>query len=185
MQKFRKPIRHALKAELLIDPCFDLAGHRWSNVFIKRDSGHPEREIEILQRMMKDLGTDGVVIWPEGTRFTPEKRERVLAKLQKTNPELYQDASALKNLLPPHRGGPLGLLEVNDAKADAVFCAHVGFEALQHIRSFVNGSMIGAGVRIKYWRVPYADIPTDREGRTKWLYDWWKVMDAWVGEHQG
>jgi len=185
MQPHRKPMRHALKSELLIDPCFDMAGHRWSNVFIKRDSGNPAKEVEILKRMMKNLGTDGVVIWPEGTRFTPEKRERVLAKIQKTNPGLYQDASALKNLLPPHRGGPLGLLEANEARADAVFCAHVGFEALQHVRSFVNGSMIGATVRIKYWRAPYADIPTDPEGRIKWLYHWWKVMDAWVGEQRG
>jgi hypothetical protein len=34
-------------------------------------------------------------------------------------------------------------------------------------------------------RVPYADIPANREARLQWLYDRWKVMDALVGEQRG
>jgi len=177
--------RHVLKTELLNDPVMDICGHRWKNVFIKRESDNPEKEIAILREAMKDLSdNEGVAIWPEGTRFTPEKRERVLASLAKKNSPLYREASALKNVLPPHLGGPLGLLEANE-RADAVFCAHTGLDATQHIRSFFNGSLIGETLRIKLWRVPFAEIPEEREERIKWLFDWWKVMDAWIGEARG
>lgn len=109
--------RHVLKTELLNDPCMDIAGHRWKNVFIKRGSDDSEREIALLRKAMAELSdTEGVAIWPEGTRFTPEKRERVLASLAKKDPEIYKQASALKNVLPPHLGGPLGLLEASVLK---------------------------------------------------------------------
>lgn len=177
--------RHVLKTELLNDPCMDICGHRWKNVFINRESDDAEKEIAILRKAMKDLGdNEGVAIWPEGTRFTPEKRERVLASLAKKNSPLYREASALKNLLPPHVGGPLGLLDANE-RADAVFCAHTGLDATQHIRSFFNGSLIGTTLRIKLWRVPFAEIPEGREERIKWLFHWWKIMDAWIGESRG
>ena len=177
--------RHVLKTELLNDPCMDICGHRWKNVFIKRTSDNAEKEIALLRKTMKDLGdNEGVAIWPEGTRFTPEKRESVLASLAKKNSPHYREASALKNVLPPHLGGPLGLLEANE-RADAVFCAHTGLDATQHIRSFFNGSLIGDTVRIKFWRVPFAEIPEEREERIKWLFHWWKVMDAWIGETRG
>jgi 1-acyl-sn-glycerol-3-phosphate acyltransferase len=177
--------RHVLKTELLNDPCMDIAGHRWKNVFVRRGSGDSEKEIALLRKAVTGLANnEGVAIWPEGTRFTPEKREQILASVARKSPEIYRDASALKNVLPPHLGGPLGLLEANE-RADAVFCAHTGLDATQHIRSFFNGSVIGDTVRIKFWRIPYRDIPQGREERIKWFFHWWKVVDAWIGEVKG
>ena len=173
-----------MKHELLVDPVFDIALHRIRTLFIRRQSGEAGKEIELLRRGMKDLGPmEGVVMWPEGTRFTPAKRERVLTKLKARDPEFYRMASALKNTLPPHRGGPGALLDANeDEHADVVFCAHVGLEGTQHVRSFVDGALLGRTIHIRFWRVPFADIPKTREARIKWLYDWWSVMDRWIGE---
>ncbi len=178
-------LNHVLKSELMLDPCIDIAGHRWRNVFIHRQSRNSSKEIELTGQTAERLGEkEGVVIWPEGTRFTPSKREKVLESLARKNPEVYREASSLKNLLPPRAGGALALLERNE-RADAVFCAHTGLDATQHIRSFFNGSMLGATVRIKFWRVPFSEIPREREERVKWLYHWWRVVDAWIGEAKG
>jgi 1-acyl-sn-glycerol-3-phosphate acyltransferase len=177
--------RYVLKTELLLDPCVDIAGHRWKNVFVRRGSGDSENEIALLRKVVTGLAdNEGVAIWPEGTRFTLEKREQILASVARKSPEIYREVSALKNVLPPHLGGPLELLERNE-RADAVFCAHAGLEATQHIRSFFNGSVIGTTVRIRFWRVPYRDIPEGREERIKWLLHWWKVVDGWIGEARG
>ncbi len=177
-------LRHVLKSELLWDPCVDIAGHRWRNVFVRRGSGETAQELALLVKTMEDLGPkDGVLIYPEGTRFTPEKRERILASLKEKRPELYPLASAIKNLLPPRVAGPLALLDRNDAaRADVLFCAHTGFEGTRHLRSFLSGSLLGAHVRIRFWRVPFAEIPGDRDARIAWIYDWWKRLDEWVGE---
>ncbi len=37
---------------------------------------------------------------------------------------------------------------------------------------------------MRWWRVPRADIPADREERIEWLFDWWAHIDAWVAEHR-
>ena len=60
-------LRYVLKHELLLDPCLDIVGNRLPNAFVRRNSGDSFRVFEL----MKDLGPrDGVIIYPEGTRFT-------------------------------------------------------------------------------------------------------------------
>jgi 1-acyl-sn-glycerol-3-phosphate acyltransferase len=173
-------LRYVLKSELLWDPCVDIAGHRWQNVFVRRGSG--EKEIGLVRRMMEGLGdTDGILMYPEGTRFTPEKRERILASMERKSSHFYALASSLKNVLPPRLGGALALLDENRC-ADAIFCAHTGLDRTCDLRDFWNGSMLGARIRVRFWRVPFADIPTAREARIHWLYEWWQRVDKWVGE---
>ncbi len=176
-------LRFVLKRELLWDPCLDIVGHRLPNVFVKRGSGEGTREIAAVQRLMDDLGPqDGVVIYPEGTRFTPSKRLRVLEKLAThTTPDLLARATRLTRVLPPHVGGPLGLLGSNQS-ADVVFCAHTGFEAAGSPSDLLGGALVGRTVRVRFWRVPYAEIPTAPEARTTWLYEQWQRIDDWLNE---
>ena len=35
-----------------------------------------------------------------------------------------------------------------------------------------------------WWRVPHEEIPTDREARIEWLYEWWERIDDWVAENR-
>jgi 1-acyl-sn-glycerol-3-phosphate acyltransferase len=60
----------------------DIVGNRLANCFVRRNSGDSDREIAAVQRLMEDLGpNDGVLIYPEGTRFTEAKRRRILDHL--------------------------------------------------------------------------------------------------------
>jgi len=173
-------LRYVLKRELLWDPCLDIVGNRLPNAFVRRGSGESAHEIAAVERLLDDLGPrDGVLIFPEGSRFTAAKRERVLARLAARDPRLHRRAERLRSVLPPHHGGPLGLLEKNEA-ADVVFFAHRGFERAATLWDLLNGSLVGATVRIRFWRVPLREIPKGREARLAWLYEHWQRVDEWV-----
>jgi 1-acyl-sn-glycerol-3-phosphate acyltransferase len=175
-------LRFVLKDELLWDPCLDIVGRRLPNAFVRRGSGEGTREIAAVQCLMDDLTRDeGVLIYPEGTRFTPTKRDRAVAKLREVMPEIAPKAAGLRRLLPPHLGGPLGLLDRNRG-ADVVFCAHTGFEAAGSPSDILGGALVGSTVRVRFWRVPYADVPATAAARVDWLYEQWQHLDDWIGE---
>lgn len=178
-------LRYVAKRELLWDPFIDIVGHRVPSVFVRRDGRDHAREIQLVDELASDLGRhDGVVIFPEGTRFTEAKRRRILAKLEGTDEAAFAHASRLKNLLPPHTGGPLGVLECAKG-ADVIFCAHTGLEGANHLRDLRAGSLIGATVYVRFWRVPAAEVPSDPTARLVWLRAWWERLDAWIEAHRG
>src|SRR5262249_52808520 len=131
-------LRYVLKHELLLDPCLDIVGNRLPNSFVRRSSGDSYRVLEL----MRNLGPrDGVIIYPEGTRFSYAKREAIIAQLEsKGESYLCAKARMLKHVLPPRLGGPLNLLDHNES-ADAVFCAHCGFDGVVDLRDFLKGSL--------------------------------------------
>jgi 1-acyl-sn-glycerol-3-phosphate acyltransferase len=176
-------LRFVLKRELLWDPCLDIVGQRLPNVFVHRGSGQGAREVAAVQTLMEDLGPqEGVLIYPEGTRFTPAKRARVLEKLAAhANPAVVARATRLANVLPPHPGGPLGLLERN-RDADVIFCAHTGLEGAGSPGDLVGGALVGSTVRVRFWRIPRTDVPDGSDARIAWLYEQWQRVDRWIGE---
>jgi 1-acyl-sn-glycerol-3-phosphate acyltransferase len=172
-------LRYVLKRELLSDPALDIAGSRLPNYFVDRSVGGAS-EVSAIG----DLGTglrvdEGVLIYPEGTRFTPERRERALARLEDKEPEMLERARRLEAVLPPRPGGPLRLLDVEPA-ADVVIAAHVGLDGFSHIRNILDGGLVGGTVRVRFQRFPIESIPKDSESRVAWLYDRWEEVDAWI-----
>lgn len=170
---------YVLKRELLWDPCLDLVGNRLPNVFVRRGASDGAREIDAIRRLAVGLEPrHGVLIYPEGTRFTPPKRERALARLEARHPERLEQARQLRNVLPPHLGGPLALLETG-TRADVLFLAHTGLEGAATAGDIWRGALVGRTIRIKLWRVPRAEIPAGRAERTAWLDREWSRVDDW------
>jgi 1-acyl-sn-glycerol-3-phosphate acyltransferase len=174
-------LRTVLKRELLWDPCLDVVGNRLPNVFVRRGSEDSEREIAAVRELGRGLGPDeGVVIFPEGTRASPEKRARVLARLRASGDvDRARCAERLRHLLPARRGGPLALLEAAPG-ADVVFCAHTGFEGAATLTDLARGDLVGARVRVSFRRVPRAEIPEGPAERSAWLDAQWERVDAWI-----
>ena len=138
-----------------------------------------------MQGLLEGLGErDGLLLFPEGTRFTPRKREQILQKLEANGPpELAARARDLQNVLPPRLGGILGLFERNET-ADLVFCAHTGFEGVRRLSDLWNGGLIGRAIRVRFWRRPWKDVPSDRDDRVAWLLDEWQRVDLWIGQNR-
>jgi 1-acyl-sn-glycerol-3-phosphate acyltransferase len=177
-------LRYVLKREMLWDPCLDIVGHRVPNVFVTRDSDDPALEIRRVRALARNLGPrDGVLIYPEGTRFTEAKRTRVIERLARGGEDGLADfARSLSSVLPPRLGGTLALLDAAPT-ADVVFCAHTGFEGTASIGDIWSGRLIGRLIRIEYRRIPRSEIPVAREARIDWLLDEWRRIDAWVSGH--
>lgn len=179
----RLHLRFVMKKELLFDPCIDLVGNQLPNYFLDRAVGG-EAELAGVVGLAKGLGPDdGVLLYPEGTRFTPKKRARIIQKLREKGDEAgARRAEALQYVLPPRLGGALGLLDA--CEADVVFMMHTGFDGMTSLRDLIDGALVGRTIRTHLVRVPRAEIPTDPEGRAQWLHRRWAEVDAWIARHR-
>ena len=172
----RLNLLYVMKRELEWDPCIDIAVSRLPHLFVVRGSGDAAREIEAIGKLIEQQ-EDGVIIFPEGTRYSPAKRDRELRKLEKSGEkDLVNWAGKHTNVIPLRTGGMQALLERN-RDADVVFCAHRGFENASSFREAFNGSLIDADIYVKFWGVRFEDIPATREERRVWLLEQWGRVD--------
>ncbi|HEX5672479.1 MAG TPA: lysophospholipid acyltransferase family protein [Acidimicrobiia bacterium] len=175
-------LRYVFKKELLLDPAIDIAGNNLLSHFVDRKGTDTDRELAALRRLATDLRSDeGVLIYPEGTRYSPEKRERALAALGKS-PRLLALGQGLHNLLPPRLGGVTALLDVSSA--DVIVMGHKGLEGFARIKDIWSSGMLGSEVRVRLWRIARSEVPEGRRPRIEWLYGVWTEMDRWLtGTH--
>lgn len=179
-------LRYVLKSELLVDPALDIAGNRLPNVFVNR-GGDTDREIAAI----RDLATtmpdgEGLLIYPEGTRYSEVKRVRFTEKMAQRGDAISQVASGYQAVLPPRPAGTLAMLDARPL--DVVVMAHRGLEGFAEIRDIWSGGLVGSTIQVRFWRIPSSDIPADDAGRELWLFTTWSDVDAWVsadGEHTG
>lgn len=171
-------LRWILKRELLAVPALDVAGTRLPNYFVDRNSSDPRGELRKIRRLGTDLGhNEGVLIYPEGTRFTEQRRVRALEQLEDRDPELYEHAAGLEHVMPPRIGGPITLLDLG---YDVVLCAHEGLDGFARISDVWSGDLVGSTVHVKLWRFPASSIPPTRKERVTWMFDQWKRIDQWI-----
>jgi 1-acyl-sn-glycerol-3-phosphate acyltransferase len=178
-------LRYVFKREHLWDPCLDIVGNRVPNVFVDRFSDDSAREVRRVQELARDLGPrDGILIYPEGTRFSDAKRRRVLDRFhRKGDAKMLEYARSLRCVLPPRTGGTLGLLDAAP-EADVVVCAHTGFEGSTSLAQIWRGALVDQVIRIQFRRIPRAEIPVERDARVVWLLEEWRRVGAWVERHQ-
>jgi 1-acyl-sn-glycerol-3-phosphate acyltransferase len=176
-------LRYVMKAELLWDPCLDIACNRLPNLFIKRTSEKRDENLAGIRSIARDLSEkEGVLFYPEGTRFTPSKLNQVREKLSSGSPDhLVESMNRLEHVLPPKLGGTLTLVRAAP-EVDVVFMATYGLDAVTTFANLINGGLVGHPLRIRCWRVPHSEIPREQEAQEKWLLEEWEKMDRIVGE---
>jgi 1-acyl-sn-glycerol-3-phosphate acyltransferase len=176
-------LRYVLKRDLLSDPCIDVAGKRLPNYFVRRGTGE-EVERRNIRSLAERLGPeDGVLLYPEGTRFTEERRRQAIERLAASDPALARRAQEMRHLLAPRVGGFLALLD-GAPDADVVIMAHHGFDGLRLISDIWGGALVGRTIRVRFTRTDRAQIPVGRDERVRWLFDAWAEADAWVGAQE-
>lgn len=174
-------LRYVIKRELRSDPGLDIGGDLLTNYFVRRGTG-ADIERENIRMLAQGIGPgEGTLIFPEGTRFTPERRARAIKKLAERDPQLAARAERIVHLLPPKPGGVLAMLD-GAPDADVLLLAHAGFDGLRLISDIWRGELIGRRISIRLTRVPRSAIPQDRAACVAWLFDAWEDVDRWVGE---
>lgn len=175
-------LRYVLKKELLWDPCLDVVGRRLPNHFVDRSGQHRDRELESVRQLARDLPSDeGVLIYPEGTRFSERKKQRALQRLEDGGLlHLAAQARSWHHVLPPRPAGVTALLEERP-EIDVVFLLHTGLEGASRWRDFWGGALIRKRLHLKLVRVAAEEIPA--EGIPDWLFSRWAEVNDWVEGH--
>ncbi|HEX8121843.1 MAG TPA: 1-acyl-sn-glycerol-3-phosphate acyltransferase [Solirubrobacteraceae bacterium] len=177
-------LRFVLKRELQMLPTIDIGGRWVPTNFVRRASDDPAGEIAKLRRLAHGLGEgEGILIYPEGTRQTPEKLRAAQKAIAERQPHIAPLADRLRHVLPPRLGGPVALLD--EARGvDVVLMAHVGLDGFEYIRDVWAGGLVGTTVRVRFWRFAADEVPEDEDERVRWLYARWQTLDDWIGEHR-
>ncbi|MEA2172380.1 MAG: hypothetical protein QOF76_5680 [Solirubrobacteraceae bacterium] len=174
-------LRFVLKRELAMLPTIDIGGRWVPTVFVHRASDNIDAELEKVRLLGVDLDPEeGILIYPEGTRWTPKKMARAQEIIRERQPEIAPLADRLQHLLPPRLGGPLALLDATRG-IDVVFCGHVGLDGFEYVSDVWRGGLLHRTVKIKLWREAASAIPEDPDAATRWLYAHWQRMDDWIG----
>ncbi|MBD0292594.1 MAG: 1-acyl-sn-glycerol-3-phosphate acyltransferase [Jiangellaceae bacterium] len=179
----REP-RIVLKDTLQWDPAIDVVLNRLPNRFISavRDGSKAEQHIGELATGLDH--NDALVIFPEGGNFTTARRLRAITRLRDLGHLRFAiRAERMVNVLPPRPGGVTAALRAAP-NADAVFVAHTGLEHLKTAGDLWRGLPMDTEVRMHWWQVPAGEVPRDEAGIHEWLYGWWALVDAWIGEHR-
>ena len=185
LSRYRRKPRIVMKAALQFDPGLDVVINRLPNAFVPARRGAGNRVIKEIERLAAGLGPTGaLVIFPEGANFTPRRRVRAIRLLEERR--LAKEAArarAMEHLLPPKPGGALAAIEAAPA-ADVIFVAHTGLEHVVTVGDVWRALPMEQVLKARWWRVPAAEVPTDREAQVDWLYSWWAAIDLWVRDHR-
>jgi 1-acyl-sn-glycerol-3-phosphate acyltransferase len=174
--------RFVIKRELQMLPTIDIGGRWVPTLFVRRASGDTAAELERMRDLTVNMSSrDGLLIYPEGTRWTPEKLARAKQVIAERQPQIAPLAARLRYVLPPRLGGTVALLE-SARDADVVIFGHFGLDGFEYISDIWSGGLVGTTVRLKFWRFPAAEVPSDRDELIEWLYDRWQELDDWIGE---
>jgi 1-acyl-sn-glycerol-3-phosphate acyltransferase len=173
-------LRYVLKHELLWDPAIDIVASRIPNHFVDRSGKDTAGELAKIGALAAGMGpTESFTIFPEGSRFTPAKRERAIARLDDSDPASAAKARSLTHTMPPRPGGVLTVLDAAP-DADVIIVAHTGLEGLAGPKDMWKAAPFRKPVQVQLWRVPRTLVPDDEVGRMEWIFDEWAKVDAWV-----
>lgn len=170
-------LRYVIKRENLNLPNIDIAGHWTPNHFVDRSGHHTADELAALHQLKAGIDRfEGVIIYPEGTRFSQRKREAGIARLEGPAKET---AKRLRHLLPIRPGGAMTLL-ATEPRCDVLFVGHHGLEGLSRLGDIWRGKMVGRTITIHFWREKAEDIPRGDEARLLWANAQWQRVDDWL-----
>lgn len=136
---------------------------------------------EQIRHLATGLDDDDVfVIFPEGGNFTPRRRLRAIERLRSRGLEqMAVRAEAMRHVLAPQPGGLLAALEAAP-EAGIIFVAHTGLDRMLTVTDVWRELPMDKRIVMRFWSVPAEEVPTERQERIDWLYDWWARIDEWI-----
>lgn len=178
MNWYAREPRVVLTAALQWHPAIDVVLNRLPSHFVAGGGERTEQGIGELATALDH--NDAFVIFPEGGNFTERRRLAAIERLRgKGLEEMAQRSERMRNVLPPRPGGVHAALAAAP-EADVVWVAHAGLDHLFTMADVWRELPIDGEVRMRWWRVPAAEVPKDPEAQLEWLFSWWERIDAWV-----
>lgn len=176
----RKP-RIVMLAKLQWDPLIDVMLNRLPNRFIAHDKAKRDQYLKGIGDLASGMDDrDAFVLFPEGKDFTHRQRMRAIDRLRKGGHHTHADkAEKMPYMLPPRHGGVMAAI-TNAPNADVCFVAHALLEEAGSFGDVWRTVPLKTPIVSRYWRIPAAEVPRDRDELIEWLYEWWAKIDAWI-----
>ena len=182
---FDREPRIVLKETLQWDPVIDVMLNRLPNRFITvgRAGDHAEELIATLATGLDH--NDALVLFPEGGNFTPSRRTRAIERLRGLGLHtMAERAERMRNVLAPRPGGTLAALDAAP-EAGVIWVGHTGLDKLLTAADVWRELPLDQTITMRWWSVDAADIPSGREQRVEWLFEWWARIDDWISAQAG
>ena len=180
----RRP-RIVAKAELQLDPVFDILLNRLPNRFISPNPAPGTDAASTIAELASGMThRDAFVIFPEGGNFTEGRRTRAIERLRNDGHEAAaRRAESMTHVLPPRPAGTLAAIGACP-EADIVLVAHTGLDQI-----FTVGDLWASLPEDKTlhlaWRVlPADEVPASSADRADLLFRAWEGIDQWIEVHR-
>ncbi len=183
LTRYERRPRIVLKAQLRLDPSFDVLISRVGGRFIAPGKGRPGEAARVIAEVAANLqDRDALLLYPEGGDWTPTRHRLAVAGLRRRGRGAQAaQAARMTHVLPPKPAGTLAALRAAPG-ADVVVFTHTGHDELLDIVSIWNALPLRVQLRLVWWREPAAQLPDGDDSREDWLQGVWSRIDAWVGE---
>ena len=132
-----------------------------------------------MKRLANNLGSDALVIFPEGTFRTKDRYERVIQKINLSDPDRVERVRSLKYLLPIKPGGLLAMVNANP-ESDLFLVAHRGFEAFGSFKEIFANIPFADPVDIYIKHIPAEIIPRETRECLRFIDFEWLALDKWL-----
>jgi hypothetical protein len=182
---FRRHPRIVMLAKLQWEPLYDTMLNRLPNRFIRHDPSRRDLYTTAIGGLAAGLGQmDAFVLFPEGKDFTPRVRMRAIEYLRgKGYDRSAVRAEAMEHVLPPRHNGVIAAIDAAP-EADIVLVAHSVLEDIGSFKDLRARIPLDQPVHARYWRIPPAEVPHDRDAVIEWLYQWWERIDHWIEDRE-
>jgi hypothetical protein len=182
---YRRNPRIVMLAKLQWEPLFDVMLNRLPNKFIQHDPKNRQSYLDSIADLAGGLGdADAFVLFPEGHDFTPHLRLRAIDHLRRKGFHREADkAEGMTKVLPPKHGGVMAAINASPG-ADVVFVAHTVLEDVGSFKDLWRRVPLDRPILSRYWRIPAAEVPHEKEKLIEWLFDWWSRIDDWIEERR-
>ncbi|MEO3778117.1 1-acyl-sn-glycerol-3-phosphate acyltransferase [Micromonospora sp. B11E3] len=182
---FHREPRIVLKESLQWDPAIDVLLNRLPNRFLAPTRERHESVTAQIGHLATGLDDDDAfVIFPEGGNFTPRRRLRAIARLRALGLErMALRAERMQHVLAPQPGGMLAALEAAP-DAGVIFVAHTGLDRMLTVADVWRELPMDKRIVMRFWSVPPEEVPTGRQERIDWLFDWWARIDEWIAANR-
>ncbi|WP_344618063.1 1-acyl-sn-glycerol-3-phosphate acyltransferase [Dactylosporangium salmoneum] len=176
---FDREPRIVLKHTLQWDPVIDVVLNRLPSHFV---TFAPDSEEHIAELATGLDENDVLVLFPEGGNFTPGRRERAIQRLRDLGLHgMAERAERMRHVLAPRPGGTLAALDAAP-EAGVIWVAHTGLDKLLTVADVWRHLPLDLTITMRWWSVEPDEIPSGRQERVDWLFEWWARIDRWIDE---
>ena len=140
-----------------------------------RGKGQTEQATQQLRALASSMGEgDGILIFPEGTRFTKRKQARLIERYR-DDADAVARIQSFKQVLPPKLAG---LQAIHQSVPDAawVLMGHKGVDRATSFKEFAQGALTNAVIDM---HIAPIDIDADRELGDQ-IDNAWHRLDDWI-----